>query len=182
MPSFQAGERLTQGVVWRGIGPAIPGEGQGRPFTVDAEKVIFRGESFYDTPIPHPDPSRSNEKQIRPSVLIAELCNNQPDERMMQMKIAKPSSVSLAGLEVREIINVTQVPSSTLKVNPKIIGTRVLALEVIFKPEAQLPSHALISPSPEYHPRKVHDHIREILATLATDYFRLHGWVSPPTH
>ena len=180
MSDLRHGDKVTDGVLWRGIGPAQPPPGRGKPYEIQQGKVVFSDEAFWDRMDSHPDPAQKSQRRQRPSFILASLCGEVPAVGLAQLKTEIPRTEALTGIEVPEILKVAGMPNSDWFPNPSKSGTVVPALEVVFEPEKGLPAHAVVTPRPEFHPRKVFDRMRDLLAVLASKYHANNGWVSPP--
>jgi hypothetical protein len=186
---MQAEDPITEGEVWRGIGPAIPPPGRSAPYDLRDEDgraiAHFSSDAFYDQV--RTDPHTGLRTQ-EPSVLLAGLAG-QPVQAQTTLRAAGLPCSALAGIAVPAILAAT---ARTSQGAPTAAGTGSTPMMlVVFDPctvtnretqlEVRLDAHAVVRPQPRWHstrgPLKA---MLLALAALATDHHRRHGWALAP--
>jgi len=185
---MQAGDLITDGELWRGIGPMVPPSGQGAPYQMRAEDsrqvAVFSPEAFYD---PQRKDESTGQRSLEPSVLVG-LMAGPPEKAQQDLRTAGRPCDAIAGIAVADVLRTTvrTSPGSPTANGPG--GT--LMMMVVFDPEhftnrdgheVRLDAHAVIRPQPQWHstsgPLR---RMQQALAILATDYHRRLDWVLPP--
>lgn len=187
---MQPGDRITEGIVWRGIGPRKPSPSVGSLYEVqdqgDRTVILFSREAFYD-PI-ETDPDNPTQVTMEPSMLSAAVAGD-PVAGLANLQATGRKVEALAGLSVPAILK------GTARTSPggptKSTGTPAPMMVVIFDPvtlkhpvtghEVRLDAHAVVRPDPRWQSNKGPlNAMRVALAALATEFHRQSGWVLAP--
>jgi len=188
---MQAEELITEGDVWRGIGPQVSLSGNGAPYERrdedGREVVIFSAGAFY-SPAEHNLVTEEISQQ--PSMLLAQ-CAGQPREALATLEAAGLPCAAIAGISVPAILSVKGRPSPG---EPTLPGSNNYPsmMIVVYDPttvtnrntgrEVRIEAHVVIRSQPRWHnsrgPFKL---IQRTLAELATRHHRVNGWVVPPS-
>jgi hypothetical protein len=182
---MEKGDRITEGTLWRGIGPREPVPSApgapvpGRPYHLRDHQVEFTPEAFYDRTETHPD---GQQKTLEPSVLLDAIARN-PADALAKLKATGRSVEALAGLSVLDILNSKHRTSEGGPTKNTGAGAPMMA--VIFDPVldngVDLGAHCIIRPEPRWHPNQGPLRaMRKSLAELASEFHRRSGWVLAP--
>ena len=187
---MQPGDRITEGIVWRGVGPRKPSPSVGSLYDAqdqgDRTVILFTREAFYD-PL-ETDPNHPNQVTMEPSMLSAAIAGD-PAAGLASLQAAGRKVEALAGLSVSAILN------GTARTSPggptKIAGTPAPMMVVVFDPvtlkhpvtghDVRLDAHSVVRPDPRWQSsRGPLNAMRTALAVLATEFHRQSGWVLAP--
>jgi len=186
---MQAEDLITEGEVWRGIGPAIPPPGRSAPYELRDEDgraiAHFSPGAFYDVMQTHPD---TGQRTQEPSVLLAGLAGH-PLKAQAELLAAGLQCSALAGIAVQAILGATArvspgaptasgsgaIPMMIVVFDPCTVTNRVTQVEV------RLDAHAVVRLQPRWHStRGPFNAMQQALAALATEHHRRQGWALAP--
>ncbi len=184
-------DRITAGVVWRGIGPQAARPGSGAPYIVndhgDRQVISFTTEAFYDKI--QSDENNPKLRSIQLSVFVAELAESPSAARALLWASGRATIEALAGLHVSDILRSTARVSHGGPTSAG--GVTMPMMVVVYDPSTEvnpvtniavyLEAHAVVQPDPLWvTSRKPLQAMKMALAGLATEYHRQAGWVLTP--